>query len=212
MEAQAEVGVLLVEEVRRAEAAELPPRRPGGSPGRRRRGRRPPRVRRERSPAARPAPPAQAMPVKWTTPPRLLSRAPPSSVTSPCQASQPRPSTSGSSIASRKPGATTLSGLRKSRSSPPARAAPALQAAPNPGLPSSAIRTASRRQLGDHARRVVGRSALSQTISSSPGAELGDDRGQAAPQRLGRVVGDDDDRERRVRPVLSRLRSRDRRS
>ena len=50
--------------------------------------------------AGAPASPAQAMPVKCTTPPLVLTTRPASAVTRPIHAVQPRPSRSGARIAS----------------------------------------------------------------------------------------------------------------
>src|SRR5919197_435603 len=116
-----------------------------------------------------PAPPAHAIPVKWTTPPRVLTTRPPCAVTSPCQAAQPRPSTSGRSIASRKPGSGLASGLRKRRSAPLLAAAPRLDAVPNPRLAPVSI-TLAAGASSRTASAVPSSDALSTTISSSAGS------------------------------------------
>ena len=90
-----------------------------------------------------PAPPAHAIPVKWTTPPRVLTIRPPSAVTSPCHATRPRPSACGASMASRQPSCTTASGFRKQRSSRDAASAPRLHPPPYPRFSPTSITVAA---------------------------------------------------------------------
>ena len=92
-------------------------------------------------------------------------------------AAHPEPSVSGAAIASRQPAAATASGLRKTRRSPDARAAPRLQAAGKPSFESLATTGAP----GAAASTTLGVSspeALSTTINSSPSRSSADERVQ----------------------------------
>ena len=123
--------------------------------------------------------PAQAIPVKCTTPPLVLTTRPCSAVTSPCQAAQPRPSASGRRIARPNPGAGTASGFSSRTISASVAAAPWLAAAANPALPTLAITTASGASSATTAS-VPSVEALSTTTSSSPAS--------SSPIRAGSVL------------------------
>ena len=170
----------------------------GGSPGRRpRRSRaRPPRLAPGAALGSARPPPAQAMPVKWTTPPRVLITPPSSAVTSPCHAAQPRPSPAARSIASRQPGgrdgvgveearAARRGGRARPRCSPPRSRGWRRSRSRSPPAPARGPRRRCRRWS-----RCRRRSARRRRASCATSA------GSVRAHRLAAVVGDDDDRER----------------
>ena len=195
VEAEAEVGVLLIEEVGLAEAAELrpgiPPDRQAGAGGKGdllRLG----RSRRARRPRpARPGDPGEVDDAAATVDPGAalvgdepLPRSPAAALG---QGQLDRVAEAGSDdvvgveeeqqIAA-GPGRSEVAGRAEAR-------------IPRPGEQGR-----GRRELGDDGGRGVGGAVVADD-QLVPAAQLGDDRRQRAPQRRRRVVGDDHDGERR---------------
>ena len=142
-----------------------------------------------------PAPPAQAMPVKWRTPPRVLMTSPPSAVTSACHAPQPRPVARGAldrvAPAGRRHG-VRVQETRAGRPSPRPRPVACGGEAGVLGVPDHGRR---RRHLR-HVRRPVPRRVVDddQLVAF---AQLPDERLERRPQASRMTEGDHDHRQRR---------------